>query len=326
MEKIRWGILGTGRIAGDFARGLTAVDDAELVAVGSRTAESANAFADKFSVPTRHASYEALANDSNVDIVYVATPHSLHKENTILCLEGGRAVLCEKPFAINTGEAEEMIAASKRTGRFLMEAMWTHCLPHMQEVARLIADGAIGDIQVIQADFCFRSKVNPASRLYRPELGGGALLDVGVYPVALAYRFLGQPDAVRSWAHLGVTGVDENAGMVFGYNSGALAVMTTSVRANTHHTARISGSAGEIIINEHWWGPSSFTLRRDGHAAQEIHPESVGNGWNYEAVEAGRCLRAGLTESPIVPHADTLAVMRLLDGLRAEWGLRYPME
>lgn len=326
MEKIRWGILGTGRIAGDFARGLTAVDDAELVAVGSRSAETANSFGDRFSVPTRHASYEALAQDQNVDIVYVATPHSLHKENTMLCLENGRAVLCEKPFAINTGEAKEMIATAQRTGLFLMEAMWTHCLPHMQEVARLIEDGAIGEIQVIQADFCYRSRVNPASRLYRPDLGGGALLDVGVYPIALAYRFLGQPDEVRSWAHLGETGVDENAGMLFGYSSGALAIMTTSIRANTHHTARISGSAGEIVIHERWWGPSGFTLRRDGEDPVEIRPETVGNGWNYEAVEAGRCLRAGLRESAIVPHADTLAVMRLMDGLRAEWGLRYPME
>jgi len=149
---------------------------------------------------------------------------------------------------------------------------------------------------------------------------------VGVYPVALAYRLLGQPDDVRSWAHLGVTGVDENAGILFGYKSGALAVMTTSVRANTSHFARISGSAGEIVIHERWWGPSGFTLRRDGHDPVEIRPETVGNGWNYEAVEAGRCLRAGLTESPIVPHADSLAVMRLMDGLRAEWGLRYPME
>lgn len=326
MEKIRWGILGTGRIAGDFARGLTAVEDAELAAVGSRTAESANAFADKFSVPTRHASYAALANDPNVDIVYVATPHSLHKENTILCLEGGRAVLCEKPFAINTGEAEAMIATARRTGLFLMEAMWTHCLPHMQEIARLIADGAIGEIRVIQADFCYRSRMNPASRLYRLELGGGALLDVGVYPIALAYRFLGQPDEIRSWAHLGETGIDENAGILFGYKNSALAVMTTSVRANTSHIARISGSAGEIVIHERWWGPSGFTLRRDGHDPVEIRPETVGNGWNYEAVEAGRCLRAGLLESPTVPHADTLAVIRLLDGLRAEWGLRYPME
>jgi len=252
MDKIRWGILGTGRIAGDFAQGLTAVDDADLVAVGSRTAETANAFADRFSIPTRHASYADLANDPNVDIVYIATPHSLHKENSILCLEGGRAVLCEKPFAINTVEAEEMMAAARRTGCFLMEAMWTRCLPHMRAIARLVADGAIGEVRVVEADFCYRSRVNLDGRFYRLDLGGGALLDVGVYPVTLAYQFLGQPDAIRTWAHLGETGVDELAAILFGYDRGAMAMMTTAIRANTHHTAIISGSAGEIIIHERW--------------------------------------------------------------------------
>lgn len=326
MEKIRWGILGTGRIAGDFATGLAAVEDAEIVAVGSRSQSSADAFADRFDIPNRHPSYTDLAADPQVDIIYVATPHSLHKDNTILCLEAGKAVLCEKPFAINAGEAWEMIDCARATGNFLMEAMWTRYLPHMRALMARIEAGEIGEVRLIQADFCYRSRVNPDSRTFDPALGGGALLDVGVYPIALAHQILGDPARIASLAHLGETGVDELAGILFQYDSGALAVMTTAVRANSTHAAVISGTEGQILIHERWWGPSSFTITRDGHEPETVHPETVGNGWNYEAVECGRCLREGLTESPLMPLDETLQIMRLLDKLRADWGLRYPME
>ena len=237
MDKIRWGILGTGRIAGDFATGLAAESDAEIVAVGSRAQHTADEFADRFAIPNRHPTYEALAADPDVDIIYIATPHTLHKENTISCLNAGKAVLCEKPFAINSAEAQEMIDCARANGIFLMEAMWTRFLPHIREMVRRIEDGQIGEIRLFQGDFCYRAPVNPGSRAFNPDLGGGALLDIGVYPISLVHHLLGGPARTASLAHLGETGVDELAGMLFQYEDGALAVMSTAVRANTPHSA-----------------------------------------------------------------------------------------
>ena len=326
MDKIRWGILGTGRIAGDFATGLAAEEDAEIVAVGSRTQETADRFADRFDIPNRHPTYDALAADPKVDIIYIATPHPLHKENTISCLRAGKAVLCEKPFAINSSEAQEMIDCARANGVFLMEAMWTRFLPHIREMTRRIQEGQIGDIRLFQADFCYRAPLNPERRTFNPELGGGALLDVGVYPISLAHHLLGEPARVASLAHLGVTGVDELAGMLLQYEDGALAVLSTAVRANTPHSLHISGTQGEIRTHDRWWTPSGFTISRDGHEPETVRPEIVGNGLNYQAVECGRCLREGLTEHDLMPLDESLAIMRLMDGLRQEWGLRYPME
>ena len=326
MEKTRWGILGTGRIAGDFATGLGAEEDAVIVAVGSRTQETADRFADRFDIPHRHPTYDALATDPDVDIIYIATPHTLHKENTITCLRAGKAVLCEKPFAINSSDAQEMVDCARSHGGFLMEAMWTRFLPHIREMARRIEEGQIGDIRMIHADFCYRAPLNPERRAFNLALGGGALLDVGVYTISLAHHLLGEPARIASLAHLGATGVDEMAGILFQYDEGALAVMSTAVRANTPHSLVISGTQGEIRAHERWWGPSGFTISRDGHDAESVHPDIIGNGWNYQAVECGRCLRNGLTEHPLMPLDETLAIMRLLDGLRADWGLRYPME
>lgn len=326
MERIRWGILGTGRIAGDFATGLAAEEDAEVVAVGSRSQKTANAFADRFGIPHRHSTYDALAADPDVDIIYIATPNNLHKENTIACLRAGKGVLCEKPFAINSAEAQEMVDCARASGGFLMEAMWTRFLPHIREMARRIEEGQIGDIRLFQADFCYRAPLNAQQRTFNPELGGGALLDVGVYPISLVHHLLGGPDRIASLAHLGETGVDELAGVLFQYGDGALAVMSTAVRANTPHSLVISGTEGEIRAPDRWWTPSGFTISRDGHDSETVRPGIVGNGWNYQAVECGRCLREGLTEHPLMPLDETLAIMRLLDGLRADWGLRYPME
>ncbi|MYH60278.1 MAG: Gfo/Idh/MocA family oxidoreductase [Caldilineaceae bacterium SB0675_bin_29] len=326
MDKIRWGILGTGRIAGDFATGLAAESDAEIVAVGSRAQHTADEFADRFAIPNRHPSYDALAADPDVDIIYIATPHTLHKENTISCLNAGKAVLCEKPFAINSAEAQDMIDCARAHGIFLMEAMWTRFLPHIRDMVRRIEEGQIGDIRLFQGDFCYRAPVNPASRAFNPDLGGGALLDIGVYPISLVHHLLGGPARIASFAHLGETGVDELAGMLFQYEDGALAVMSTAVRANTPHSLLISGTQGEIRADARWWAPSGFTISRDGYEPETVRPDIIGNGWNYQAVECGRCLREGLTEHELLPHDESRAIMRLMDGLREDWGLRYPME
>jgi predicted dehydrogenase len=326
MKPIRWGIIGTGNIASQFATGLSVLDDAELVAVGSRSEETANRFGDEFNVPDRHASYEALAENSNVDIVYVATPHVYHAENSLLCLRAGKAVLCEKPFAINAREAQEVIDFARQQKLFLMEAVWTRLLPHMEKVVELVEEGAIGSAQMVQANFGFRTEVDPDGRLFKPALGGGSLLDVGIYPVYLAHLLLGKPDEIKTLAHLGKTGVDELAGILLGYESGSVAVLSSAIRAALPHTVVIAGTKGHILIHERWWAPSSFTLHRDGRDEETFHPTIQGNGYNYEAAEAARCLRAGLTESTKIPLDTTLEVMRTMDAIRAQWGLRYPGE
>lgn len=326
MEPVRWGILGTGNIANQFTTGLSVLDDAELVAVGSRSVASANRFGDTYGVARRHGSYEALANDPEVELVYIATPHVYHLENSLLCLEAGKGVLCEKPFAINATEAGRMLDMARQRQLFMMEAVWTRFLPHMEQIVDLIAGGAIGEVRMIQANFAFQTPFDRSSRLFDPALGGGSLLDVGIYPVFLAHLFLGAPAEIRTLAHLGKSGVDELAGIVLGYESGALAVLTSAIRASLPHTAAIAGDRGHIVIHERWWAPGGFTLQRDGHEEEHFEPVVKGNGYNYEAAEAGRCWRSGLIESPKVPHASTLAVMQTLDAIRSAWGLRYPVE
>ena len=325
-QKIRWGILGTGNIAHQFARGVSVLTDAELVAVGSRSQETADAFGDEFGVDRRHPSYEALANDPGVDAIYISTPHSLHRENSLLCLNAGKAVLCEKPFMINACEAVDVVDAAREKRLFLMEAMWTRFLPVMVRVKELLAEQTIGDVQMLAADFGFRTNVNPQHRLFDPALGGGALLDVGVYPVSLASMIFGAPARVAGVAHLGETGVDEQGAMVLGYDGGQIASLYTAVRTNTPHDALIMGTKGSIKINSPWWKPTALTLLVDGADPAVIELPYEGNGYNYEAAEVGRCLRAGKLESDQMPLDETLAIMRTLDQIRAEWGLQYPMD
>lgn len=325
MNKTRWGILSTGNIAAQFAAGLAVLPDAELVAVGSRTADSANAFGDRFGVPRRHASYEALANDPDVDVIYIGTPHTLHQDNSLLCLRAGKPVLCEKPFAINGRQAEQVVGYARERGLFLMEAMWTRFLPHVERVRQIIAAGTIGEVRMVHASFCFRTRLDPAHRLFDPALGGGALLDVGVYPVSLASMLLGPPASITGVAHLGSTGVDEQFAVTHGYAGGQVALLSAAIRTSAPHEALILGTEGRIKLHDAWWKPSLLTLTTaDGD--ETIEPEAVGNGYNYQAAEVMRCLREGRTESPIMPLDETLSIMRTLDDIRAQWGLRYPAD
>ncbi|MEM9773057.1 MAG: Gfo/Idh/MocA family oxidoreductase [Chloroflexota bacterium] len=326
-DNIRWGILSTGTIATKFATGLQSVEDAEMLAVGSRSQAAADEFGDAFDIERRYSSYEALAQDPDIDAIYIGTPHSFHKENTLLCLNHGKAVLCEKPFAINAKEAEEMIQAAREKGVFLMEAMWSRYLPVMQRVRQILADRVIGDVIQLTADFGFHNSFNPAHRLYSPELGGGALLDIGVYPVSMASMMFGTPSQIYTMAHLGESGVDENAAIIFGYdNNLAISVITTTMRVQSHRSAIINGTKGRIRLPEPWWKTETFTLEIHGGETTEIAVPIIGNGYNYQAVEVGRCLREGLLESDIMPLEETLSVMQTLDNIRAQWGLKYPME
>jgi predicted dehydrogenase len=326
MSKTRWGILGTGNIAGKFAQGLAVLDDADLVAVGSRSDATARVFGERYGAARRHGSYQALVDDPEVEVVYVATPHPLHMQNTLQCLRAGKHVLCEKPFAINAAEAETMIATARERGLFLMEAMWTRFLPHMVRLRELLAAGAIGEPRMLKADFSFRADLDPHSRLFDPALGGGALLDVGIYPVSLASMIFGAPSSVASMAHLGATGVDEQAALILGHSAGRLAVLTCATRTNSPHEVLLLGTAGRITIDEPWWRPTAMTLVVDGRPQEQFDLEAVGNGYNYEAAEVMRCLRAGRRESDILPLDETLSIMRTLDTARAQWGLKYPGE
>jgi predicted dehydrogenase len=325
-DKIRWGILSTGNIAHQFARGLSVIRDAELIAVGSRTQESANAFGDEFNVPRRYTSYEALAHDPDVDAIYIGTPHPMHAPNMLLCLEAGKAVLCEKPFTINAREAEGVIRRAREKRLFLMEAMWTRFAPAMAKVRELVAADAIGEVRMLTADFGFRFGFEPKHRLLNPELGGGGLLDVGIYPVSLSYMLFGAPDEIVSQAHLGETGVDEQTALIFKYSGGQLALLSCAVRTETPQEALIMGTKGRIKIAPTWWKPERFTLNISGQPEQVIDMPFTGNGYNYEALEVMNCLRAGLLESPIMPLDETLSIMRTLDAARAPWGLVYPGE
>ena len=326
-DAIRWGIIGPGNIAKEFATGLQSVGDAELVAVSSRTQTGADKFAMQFNSPTCHVGIEAIATDPNVDIIYIASPHPAHHDNTITCLNAGKAVLCEKPVAMNTVNSEEMIRAAKENNVFLMEAMWTHCFPSMIRLRELIADGAIGEVRLVRADFCFRADINPESRLFNKQLGGGALLDVGVYDIALAQMIYGsEPTNISAISNIGETGVDEQTLMTFGYESGAMAQLTCALRTATPAEAHIFGTEGHISIPAPFWQPDSILLHKKGKEQEEVSFNRIGNGYSFEAIEAMKCLRAGKLESDIIPHSYTLAVMRTMDRVRDEINLSYPKE
>lgn len=326
-ESIRWGILSTGAIARSFVKGLEAVPDAEPVAVGSRTQRAADAFGDEFGIPGRHPSYEALANDPDVDVIYVATPHSLHRENSILCLRAGKPVLCEKPFAINRSEAADIVAVAREEGLFLMEAMWTRFLPIMYQVRQWLGDGAIGEVRMVSADFGFGSRPGTTkSRLYDPALGGGALMDVGIYSLSFAsmvYRRV--PSRVMSMGHIGELKVDEQAGMMLGYDTGAMAMLFTSIQCGTSHWAHIMGTTGIIRIHPPYWRGTTATLVRDGKEEVVERPYD-GNGYNCQAEAVGRYLREGRLESEEIPLDETVDVMGTMDTIRAGIGLKFPME
>jgi dihydrodiol dehydrogenase / D-xylose 1-dehydrogenase (NADP) len=324
---IRWGILSTGSIANAFARALQAAPGARLGAVGSRTQAGADTFADEHNVPRRHGSYQALAADPEVDVVYVASPHPWHAEHALMCLERGKAVLCEKAFTINAREAETVIAAARRNKRFLMEAMMTRHLPIYHRVRAWVNEGRIGAVRLIECDRCINIPWNPDGRHFNLELGGSALLDVGIYPLSFAASILGaNPEQVRSVAEIGPAGADEQAAVLLKYRGGAIANLNFALRTAKPAQVNVYGTDGYLEIHEPAWKPTSATLHTTDGEPETVELPMENNGLNYEAVEVMRCMREGLAESPVMPLDETLAIMRIMDGLRAEWGIRYPSE
>ncbi|MFI7603778.1 Gfo/Idh/MocA family protein [Micromonospora sp. NPDC049366] len=319
----RWGILATGHIAARFAEDLRHVPGAELFAVGSRTPESAKLFADRHCAQRAYGSWAELAADPEVDVVYVATPHAAHHEAALTCLRAGRAVLLEKPFTLDLATSRELVDTARAAGVFLMEAMWMRTNPLILRMVELIADGAIGTVTSVQADFGVAGPFPPEHRMRARVLGGGALLDLGVYPLSLAHLILGVPQHIRSWATLTPEGVDENTGFVLGYDSGAVATLSCGMVGATPLVASVTGTTGRIELPTPFFRPPSLTLHRAGAEPETIAADLTGGGYQYEAIEAQRCLAAGLTESPLVPHATTLEVMALLDAIRAQIGVDY---
>ena len=325
QKKIKWGIMGPGRIAHKFAQSLKCSEAAEITAVGSRSMERAVEFAKQYGINRAYANYAKLAADNDVDIIYVATPHPAHFECALLCLKAGKAVLCEKPFTLNAAETKTLVKTAKSSKLFLMEAMWMRYLPAIVKVRELLTQGEIGEIRMVIADFGNRIPWDPSGRLLNPELGGGALLDVGIYPVSFASMVLGDsPTKITGIAHLGETGVDEQFSAVLGYEAGKIAALSGAVRTSLPNEARIIGTEGYVRVPD-FWRASSLELYQNGKMEKfEIPFRST--GYIHEAEEAMYCLREGLIESSIMPLDESLKIMKILDTLRKQWGLKYPQE
>jgi dihydrodiol dehydrogenase / D-xylose 1-dehydrogenase (NADP) len=323
---MNWGILGTGKIANKFAGDMRYAADNRIIAVGSRTAEHAEQFARRFAVPHWYGSYEELVNDPDVDVVYIATPHPMHKTNMLLSLEAGKNVLCEKSFTMNATEAEEVIKYARRKGLFLMEAMWTRFIPVYSHIRNWLREGRIGEPRMVTADFGYRMEVDPHSRVFDPVLGGGALLDVGVYTISLSSFVFGrEPVRVSGLASIGTTDIDEQNGIVLGYDKGELAVLVSAVRTETPKEARIIGTEGMIYIAAPFWKSMTATLTGSGSSV-EIKKSYSGTGLQFEIEETAGCVRDGKNESDRMPLNETLGIMRTMDAIREQWGLRYPGE
>ncbi len=322
---IRWGILGAGGIAGSFADAVNAHTRAQIVAVGSRNRDRASRFATAHGIPTTHLGYRHLVEDPQVDAVYVASPHSEHREHALLAIGAGKHVLVEKAFTRNAGEAQDVLAAARDAGVFVMEAMWTRFLPHVAALHQVIDAGEIGDIVNISADHGQRFRYDPSSRLFDPALAGGALLDLGVYPISFTHDFLGVPDAVHAVGQLTETGVDGQASIVLTYGQGVQATLSTTLWSRTPTRAHISGTEGHIQVEGSFYAPTSFTLTRNDGARWSFERRAP-QGLQYEAAELARCVAAGRTQSDRMTWDGTLDVMRTMDEVRRQIGVVYPGE
>ncbi len=337
MKTTTWGIIGPGKIANKFATALTLVDGAVLGAIASRDVAKAQTFAAAHAEAARstpaspairiHTSYEALAADPSIDAVYIATPHGYHAEHAILCLKQGKAVLCEKPMALSARQVSEMIDTATTHKTFLMEAMWTRFLPIINKIDELIAQRQIGDLTYIRADFGFPAPFNPDGRLYNMRLGGGSLLDIGIYPLFLALHLLGgQPEKITATGHLAPTGADDSCHAILQYANGRSAVITSTLLCQTSITAEIAGTEGMIRLPTPWYKNDQFTWNKPGEPAQTIEVEPMINGFEYQVKEVMSCLEAGLTESPKMNHDFSLGMARTMDTIRAQLGVKYPTE
>jgi predicted dehydrogenase len=325
MRKYKWGILAPGTIANKFAEGLKAIPNAVLYAVGSRDMGRAKTFAEKHGFEKTYGSYRELAEDPNVDIIYVATPHPQHEEAAILCIENGKAVICEKPFAVNAAQVERMIQCARKKNIFLMEAMWTRFLPTVCKARELIKNGAIGNVRLVNADFGFRTDIKEESRLFALAYAGGSLLDVGIYNLSMCSMIYGeQPERIQAHMVKGSTGADEETSLLLSYKGGQSAQLYSAIRLNTMHEAMIIGENGRIELPDYWHGKKLKLINKDG--VKEFDLPFEASGYQFEALEVMRCLEEGKKESSVMPLEESLAIVKTMDRIRKDCGLRYPCD
>ena len=322
-KTIHWGIIGLGNIAHKFATDLLTVEGAKLYAVASRNQEKADAFANRYKAPKAYDTYEALAKDPNIDAVYIATPHALHHENTILCLEHGIAVLCEKPFAMNADEVEKMIAKAKEKNVLLMEALWTYFLPHYQYVLKALKSETYGKVLKLEADFGFNRPFDDTSRLFNKALGGGSLLDIGIYPIFAALSTLGKPKSIESEATYFENGADSSCHMVFDYGNDVKAILKSTLIEDTATEAIFYCERGTIKINTMFHMPTTVTLIPKTGTAETIDFNYKTIGYNYEAIHFTKLLQEGKTESDVMTFEFSRQLIKTLDQVRNLINLEY---
>ena len=320
---LRWGILGTGGIAALQTSDL--IDNGLTVtAVGSRSQESADAFATKWSIATAHPSYEALVADENVDAIYVSTPHPFHYENALLALNAGKHVLVEKPFAMNAAQAAEVVERAAQKNLVVLEAMWTRYLPHMIRIRQLLKDGALGELRTLISDHSQNLPKDPTHRINDPALGGGALLDLGIYPVSFAFDVFGAPTAIHASAAMTATGVDAQTTMIFEYEGNKRALLITALDALGPNTTTITGTEGRIEIDAVWYFPTRFVrFDKDNNVVEEFDEKVIGRGMHFQALELERLVASGEIANDILSPAQTVAIMQTLDEVRRQIGLKY---
>jgi scyllo-inositol 2-dehydrogenase (NADP+) len=323
-KNIKWGFIGTGWIAQKFANALKETERAELYAIGSRSIESARMFAERFNAPKVYGSYEEVARDPEVDVIYIATPHNLHCVNTLLCLENNKHVLCEKPFGVNGKEVRKMIAAAKERDLFLMEALWTRFLPNIIKTKEIVDSGELGKVKLLTAYFDSVSPGGPDHRHFNIDLCGGSLLDLGIYNVFLALLLLGQPEQFKALADTGSNGVDNSIGILFKYPGDSLAVLHSSFVAETPKLAEIHCEKGKIVLEHLWFCPGDIKIVYNDGREEAVKFKFRGNGYNYEAQEVVDCIAAGKRESSLMSHEFSLKLIDMLDAIRKECGIVYP--
>jgi len=324
--RLRWGILATGNIAHTFTSDLRTAG-LDVRAVGSRSLENAQRFAAQFDIPRAHGDYASLLADDDVDIVYIATPHPAHAENALEALAAGKHVLVEKPFTLTGDEAERVRVAAEKAGLLAMEAMWTRYLPHMMRIQELLAAGALGEVRAVTADHTQFISTDPAHRLNALELGGGALLDLGIYPLSFAWDVLGAPVRLTANGRLGETGADIDVATLAAYANGALATTVSSAQGVGPNRAAIIGTDARIDIDPTWYNATGFTLTdRSGDVVETFRCPDAGRGMQYQALAAEQIIADGRRDSVRLPIAETVAIMRQLDDIRAQIGVRYPSE
>ncbi|MDR1630114.1 MAG: Gfo/Idh/MocA family oxidoreductase [Oscillospiraceae bacterium] len=327
MKTIRWGIIGTGGIAHRFAEACNNTPNVTLAAVASRSMETANAFADEFQIGHRFGSYASMAESDAVDAIYIGVPHGLHAECALLCMQNGKGVLCEKPITLNTRELEGLVAASRKYNVFLMEAMWARVVPGTKRLIDYISGGALGEVLGVQGSFCYTMDEDEMGHhVFKPAYGGGSLLDVGCYALSFASWYMkGEPAGISAMANVGEQQVDLHTCVLMKYGNGAIADLSSAIMLRKPNEGYIFGEKGYIYCRR-FYAPQEYEIYLHGQEKQTVTCPFYGNGFEEQIMEASDCIRAGLTQSPLIPHAQSLLIMKQMDEIRRKIGVVYPAD